>query len=161
MTQTEYENKRAECWEEFKKLDRKSPYSLRDVNAFAFDRGYALQQTVRPMGNCSRTGRAVERESQGHPRYIDFHQFNTYTAGDMNNNPNPQSSESQCKKILTWLQQGNTLTPIEALNQFGCFRLASRINDLRQRGIDICKRMVKNPDNGKRYAEYYINPEQS
>lgn len=79
----------------------------------------------------------------------------------MNNNPNPQSSESQCKKILTWLQQGNTLTSIEALNQFGCFRLASRINDLRQRGIDVCKRMIKNPDNGKRYAEYYINPEQS
>lgn len=42
MTQTEYENKKAECWEEFKKLDRKSPYSLREVNAFAFDRGYAL-----------------------------------------------------------------------------------------------------------------------
>lgn len=79
----------------------------------------------------------------------------------MNNNPNPQSSESQCKKILTWLQQGNTLTSIEALNQFGCFRLASRINDLRQRGIDVSKRMIKNPDNGKRYAEYYINPEQS
>ena len=39
MTQTEYENKRAECWEEFKKLDRKSPYSLREENAFTFDTG--------------------------------------------------------------------------------------------------------------------------
>lgn len=39
MTQTEYENKKAECWEEFKKLDRKSPYSLREANAFTFDTG--------------------------------------------------------------------------------------------------------------------------
>ena len=64
----------------------------------------------------------------------------------MNDNPNPKSSASQS---------------IQALTQFGCFRLASRVHDLRQRGIDICKRMVKNPNNGKRYAEYYINPEQS
>lgn len=33
MTQTEYENKKAECWEEFKKLDRKSTDFLREVNA--------------------------------------------------------------------------------------------------------------------------------
>lgn len=42
MTQQEYEQKKRECWEEFRQLDRKSPYSLREVNAFAFDRGYAL-----------------------------------------------------------------------------------------------------------------------
>lgn len=79
----------------------------------------------------------------------------------MNDNPNPKSSASQCKQILAWLQEGKTLTSIQALTQFECFRLASRVHDLRQRGIDICKRMVKNPNNGKRYAEYYINPEQS
>ena len=79
----------------------------------------------------------------------------------MNENPNPKSSASQCKQILAWLQVGKTLTSIQALTQFGCFRLASKLHDLRQRGIDICKRMVKNPNNGKRYAEYYINPEQS
>lgn len=79
----------------------------------------------------------------------------------MNDNPNIKSCASQCRQIHEWLKQGHTLTPIQALTKFGCFRLASRINDLRQRGINICKRMVKNPENGKRYAEYYINPEQS
>jgi hypothetical protein len=77
----------------------------------------------------------------------------------MNDNPNPKSSASQCKQILAWLQQGNTLTSIQALNKFGCFRLASRVNDLKRSGIDVCKRTVKNPDNGKRYAEYFINPQ--
>lgn len=75
----------------------------------------------------------------------------------MNDNPNIKSSESQCQKIHEWLKQGHTLTSIQALTKFGCFRLASRINDLKQRGIAICKRMVKNPETGKHYAEYYIN----
>lgn len=42
MTQQEYQQKKRECWEEFRALDRKSPYSLREVNAFAFDKGYTL-----------------------------------------------------------------------------------------------------------------------
>ena len=44
---------------------------------------------------------------------------------------------SQEKQILEYLLAGNTLTPIEALNMFGCFRLGARICDLRQRGYDI------------------------
>lgn len=42
MNNQDYEQKKRECWEEFRALDRKSPYSLREVNAFAFDKGYAL-----------------------------------------------------------------------------------------------------------------------
>lgn len=42
MNNQDYEQKKRECWEEFRALDRKSPYSLREVNAFAFDRGYSL-----------------------------------------------------------------------------------------------------------------------
>lgn len=37
----------------------------------------------------------------------------------MNDNPNPKSSASQCKQILAWLQEGKTLTSIQALTQFG------------------------------------------
>ena len=44
---------------------------------------------------------------------------------------------SQEKKILEYLLAGNTLTPIEALNMFGCFRLGARICELRQRGYEI------------------------
>lgn len=73
----------------------------------------------------------------------------------MNNNPNRESSESQCAKIRYWLESANTLTSIEALQMFGCFRLASRIHDLRDRGVNIAKTMIYGP-NGKRYAQYSI-----
>ena len=65
------------------------------------------------------------------------------------------SSESQNAKILNWLENGNKITSLQALNLFGCFRLASRIHDLRERGYNICKEMVTQP-NGKRVAEYSL-----
>lgn len=37
---------------------------------------------------------------------------------------------SQEQKILAYLKDGHTLTPLEALNKYGCFRLAARINAL-------------------------------
>ena len=46
-------------------------------------------------------------------------------------------SESQNKLILEYLEIGNKITPLEALNNFGCFRLSSRIFDLRQKGHNI------------------------
>jgi len=54
-----------------------------------------------------------------------------------NVNDNAESSRSQCKMILDWLEAGNTITSLEALRMFGCMRLASRICDLRDRGIAI------------------------
>lgn len=42
--------------------------------------------------------------------------------------------QSQCAQILKWLREGKPLTPLLALEQFGCFRLAARINDLRYAG---------------------------
>jgi hypothetical protein len=41
---------------------------------------------------------------------------------------------TQSQAILEHLKAGNTLTPIEALNLFGCFRLAARVSDLRTNG---------------------------
>ena len=72
-----------------------------------------------------------------------------------NINENRQSSESQCAMIAAYLNEGNTLTSLEALNKFGCFRLASRIHDLKDSGMHIAKTMVTG-DNGKRYAQYSI-----
>lgn len=66
--------------------------------------------------------------------------------------------ESQNVKIKQWLLNGKSITAIEALNQFGCFRLASRISDLRQQdGLPICKEMVDNGE--KRFAKYYLPQE--
>lgn len=73
----------------------------------------------------------------------------------MNNNINRESSESQNAKIRDWLESGNTLTPMEALQMFGCFRLASRIHDLRSRGLNIAMKKIHG-QNGKRYAQYSI-----
>ena len=36
---------------------------------------------------------------------------------------------SQTEKILDCLRSGNTITPAEALEWYGCFRLAARIAD--------------------------------
>ena len=72
-----------------------------------------------------------------------------------NINENLLSSDSQCKMIKDWLEKGNTLTALEALDMFGCFRLASRIHDLRDRGINITMTYVQGL-NGKRYAQYSI-----
>tara|TARA_Y100000814_G_C12355286_1_gene407971 strand:- start:190 stop:474 length:285 start_codon:yes stop_codon:yes gene_type:complete len=44
---------------------------------------------------------------------------------------------TQAQKILNHLQNGNSITAIDALNNFGCFRLAARISDLKKDGWDI------------------------
>ena len=64
------------------------------------------------------------------------------------------STESQKKSILDWLSEGNTITSLQALNMFGCLRLASRISDLRSEGFPIAKEMIE--VNGKRVAQYWL-----
>ena len=61
--------------------------------------------------------------------------------------------KKQTEQIKTYLNQGHTLTAIEALEKFQCFRLASRIYDLKQEGYQINKIMIT-AENKKRYAQY-------
>jgi hypothetical protein len=68
----------------------------------------------------------------------------------MKNHNNP----SQTVKILNYLLKGKSLTPLEALSRFKCFRLASRINEINRSGIKVEKEMVNK--NGKRYAKYFL-----
>jgi hypothetical protein len=61
---------------------------------------------------------------------------------------------SQNDQIRAALILGRSLTPLDALNEFGCFRLAARVADLRREGLDIeCKTETAN---GKRYARYQL-----
>lgn len=60
---------------------------------------------------------------------------------------------SQSLQILNHLKR-QPITPIEALNQYGCMRLAARINQLRYQGHLIETRMVEKGD--KRFAEYRL-----
>jgi hypothetical protein len=62
---------------------------------------------------------------------------------------------SQTKQIANYLNKGRKLTPIDALNKFGCFRLAARISDLRNDGMNIVTKIIK-LDNRKQVAQYSI-----
>lgn len=72
-----------------------------------------------------------------------------------NINLNHESSQSQNKQILAYLKEGKTITAIEALRLFGCFRLTSRIYDLTQRGVAISRKYITT-DNGKRVMQYSL-----
>ena len=63
---------------------------------------------------------------------------------------------SQNKQIADYLNKGKKLTTLDALNKFGCFRLASRINDLRNEGMKISTKIIK-LENKKQIAQYSIN----
>ena len=73
----------------------------------------------------------------------------------MNINDNAKSSATQCAQICNWLLQGKKLTSLDALNLFGCMRLASRIHDLRERGLNIHAEKIILPS-GKRVTQYSI-----
>jgi hypothetical protein len=62
---------------------------------------------------------------------------------------------SQSQEILEFLQDGNYLTSLEALERFKCFRLASRISDLRRLGIEIQSEFIETPS-GKLVKRYWI-----
>ena len=62
--------------------------------------------------------------------------------------------KSQKENILEYLQIGNKITPLEALYQFGSFRLSAIIFELRQEGYNIITHN-KTVD-GKTFAEYEL-----
>ena len=62
--------------------------------------------------------------------------------------------QSQKDAILEYLSNGHTITPIEALKYFGCFRLADVIFRLKKDGYDIETAMIKDGD--KWYARYRL-----
>lgn len=62
---------------------------------------------------------------------------------------------SQNNSILEYLKQGNSITALEALNSFQCMRLASRMNDIKNMGYEVCSQMVDLPS-GKRVASYWL-----
>ena len=68
---------------------------------------------------------------------------------------NEESAATQCNRILAHLKKGLTITSLEALQMFGCMRLASRISDLRKRGENIVVDRVKLA-NGKSVAQYHL-----
>jgi hypothetical protein len=63
-------------------------------------------------------------------------------------------AKTQTERILNYLSKGKGITPIDALNRFGCFRLAARISDLRLAGHRIFTDSITK--NGKTFANYKL-----
>jgi hypothetical protein len=62
---------------------------------------------------------------------------------------------TQTDQILAHLKTGRPLDPLTALGEYGCFRLAARIYDLRNAEHDIATDIVETP-NGARVARYWL-----
>ena len=45
--------------------------------------------------------------------------------------------EAQTRKLLRYMEDGNSITSAEAIKMFDCMRLASRIADLKEAGVHI------------------------
>jgi hypothetical protein len=61
---------------------------------------------------------------------------------------------SQKNEILAILKSGRTLTPLEALSECGCMRLAARILDIRDMGYEVLTTTIS--ANDKRFAGYKL-----
>ena len=61
---------------------------------------------------------------------------------------------TQNQRILEYLKSGKKLTPLEALNKFGCLRLSARIFNLKEHGHAIITENVTRK--GKTFAEYSL-----
>ena len=67
-----------------------------------------------------------------------------------------KSAKSQNQAIMEYLLEGHSITPLEALEMFGCFRLGARIADLKKLGMRIQNDNPRDPVTGKRYAKYHV-----
>ena len=57
---------------------------------------------------------------------------------------------TQCDRILRHLEDHGSIDPMTAIKEYGCMRLASRISDLKGRGIEIIAERTKGKN---RYGE--------
>lgn len=68
------------------------------------------------------------------------------------------TQQSQKRAIKSHLISGGSITPIEALNKYGCLRLAARISELRSDGMHIKTVLTRSRSNPhKKYATYSLN----
>lgn len=66
--------------------------------------------------------------------------------------------KSQNKRILEYLKTGEKLTPLGALERFGCFRLGARAFELKRQGYSIQTEMVR--EGSKYFACYSLRQEE-
>lgn len=57
---------------------------------------------------------------------------------------------TQCDRIIQFIEETGSITQMDALEQFGCMRLASRMCDIKKMGYAVEKKMEKSRN---RYGE--------
>ena len=67
---------------------------------------------------------------------------------------------TQKEAIKRHLEAGQTITPLEALHEYGTIRLGAYIHELRKEGLNIRTTMVRS-FNGKTFAEYSLVPREA
>jgi hypothetical protein len=65
------------------------------------------------------------------------------------------NTESQSQAILRHMRSGYEITSLEALRLFNCMRLAARIADIKDMGIEIADRWITR-DDGVRFKAYRV-----
>lgn len=69
---------------------------------------------------------------------------------------------TQCDKIIHYMETYGSITPLDALREYGVMRLASRINNLKNRGYNIetvIEKSTNRDGDTVRYARYFIKNE--
>lgn len=57
---------------------------------------------------------------------------------------------TQCDRILQYIEENGSITSIDAMREFGCMRLASRMCDLKRQGYPV---KVEMENSKNRYGE--------
>ncbi|MDR2457834.1 MAG: helix-turn-helix domain-containing protein [Clostridiales Family XIII bacterium] len=69
---------------------------------------------------------------------------------------------THCEQILMHIKKHGSITPLQALNLYGCYRLGARVYDLRRKGVKIRTNRVftvnrKTPNKNTYYAKYTLD----
>lgn len=64
--------------------------------------------------------------------------------------------KTQCMKILQHMKEHGSITGLEAINLYGCQRLAARISDLRKEGVAIKSERVTGRDRNGEPTSYAV-----
>lgn len=67
------------------------------------------------------------------------------------------SIDSQVRLILEHIIRRGSITAMEAVEEYGCYRLSARIADLRGAGVEIVTIMMENSHNRGHHAKYVLD----
>lgn len=70
--------------------------------------------------------------------------------------PHLPKGDNQGRRLMSYLQQGYSITIRSAMMDFGIYALSKRISELRAQGFPIVAEREKNPATGQRYHRYSL-----